>query len=133
MTLLESIENLTWYNFLNKLKSILKELFGKDRPYKVVTANLAISGTTPSMTELENTLGLVEISRDSEGNFLINSDGLFTEGKTWLCISNRDFTYYNDFGQNDANGLFITVKERGDDSDSDTGLQNTSIEIRVYN
>ena len=46
MTLIEKIETLNWVDFLNKLKSILKELLGQDRPYKTLTANLAISGTS---------------------------------------------------------------------------------------
>ena len=63
MTLLEKINNLTWYDLINKLKDILKGLAGQGggdpRPYKVYTALLTQSGTNaPVATVLENNTGL---------------------------------------------------------------------------
>lgn len=129
MTLQQKIDKLTWHNLVNKLKEILKEFFAQK--YEKIVANLAITGETPSLIEFENTTGNVSIVRDGEGLFRITSNSLFTEGKTWLNISNRDYSVYTEFGQNSDSELFITAKYRGDDSNSDL-IEGISIEIRVY-
>jgi len=129
MTLQQKIDKLTWHNLINKLKEILKELLSQK--YEKIVANLSITGETPSLVEFENTIGTVNITRDEEGVFRITSNSLFTEGKTWLNISNRDYTVYTEFGQNSESELFINASFRGDDSISGL-IEDISIEIRVY-
>lgn len=87
MTLLQEIENLTWHNAINKLKSILKRLLTSSDsnalPYKVYSAILVQTGTdAPVATVLENTLGTnVVWSRSGAGNY-IATNSLFSSVNT---------------------------------------------------
>ena len=127
----ELLSILNFFDLINKLKALF--LKQDRRPYKVATILVSKSGDDLVVKELENTLGTITVAEESTGNYTITSDGLFTEDKTWLSISNRDFNYYSEFGQNDVDSLFFTIKLREDDTDTDLINNPISMEIRVYN
>ena len=96
----------------------------------------------PVVTVLENTIGNIWFTYDNPGYYEINSDGLFIIDKTW---GNSNFVY------DLANGIYqpvfvnvsspqgadlpniIQVRTVGGDYNGDSLLNNTPIEIRVYN
>ena len=140
MTLLEKINNLTWYDLINKLKDILKGLNDKpsggyEPPYKVYTALLTQSGTNaPVATVLENTLGGEIIwSRNSVGIYTATLLRAFIDNKTTIqIIANIGKGHTTVSSVNDVDSVFLgmvnTVNSLADDI-----LGNTPIEIRVYN
>lgn len=158
MTLLEEIENLTWYDAINKLKSILKKFIsifivdapingniyvrkdgnwieqtsdsGDSRLYKVYTALLNQSGlNAPTAIILgNNTLGEITFSTvDGIANRII-SNGLFTENKTYIYLGNsNDSGFVPQYARQDNNIINFIV------STSTDAMNNTPIEIRIYN
>ena len=136
----EKINNLTWYDLINKLKDILKGLNDKpsggyEPPYKVYTALLTQSGTNaPVATVLENTLGGEIIwSRNSVGIYTATLLGAFIDNKTTIqIIANIGKGHTTVSSVNDVDSVFLgmvnTVNSLADDI-----LGNTPIEIRVYN
>ena len=141
MTLLEKINNLTWYDLINKLKDILKGLAGQGggdpRPYKVYTALLTQSGTNaPVATVLENTLGGdVVWSREEVGTYTGVLNGAFIQDKTFLYSKNKvyssdDSTEYS-LSDSDINKAYVTTTVAG--ALEDGVMLRTPIEIRVYN
>ena len=138
MTLLEKINNLTWYDLINKLKDILKGLAGQggdSRPYKVYTALLTQSGTdAPVATVLENTLGVdIEWSRLSEGYYRgTPSQAIFDETKTFHFVNSNNQGYqFEVASQLEANDDWRISTFKGA-STSDSSLRKLPIEIRVY-
>lgn len=118
MTLLQKIQNLTWFNEVNKLKDILSSFLTlmnslTDRvevieetpaytpPYKIYRALLTQSGTNaPTAIVLENTLGITPVfSRVGVGEYRISAIGKFTNNKTFLK---------NDY--NSIEGLLLTTE-----------------------
>lgn len=122
----------------NYLISALKDyiLSGLDtRPYKVYTALLEQDLTgAPVATVLENTLGgTVVWSRLDPGEYQATVSGLFTLNKTMIQISSNS-------GQGNTVTFFAAdtnTIDLGTADDSftlaDNLLNNTPIEIRVYN
>lgn len=146
MTLLEKINNLTWYDLINKLKDILKGLNDKpavdSRPYKVYTALLTQTGTdAPVATVLENTLGDIVWSRDAEGKYRATSTNLYTESKTLILHGVTDsfnseqgiipFVIQKD--SSDSSIIRVNTLSITSDIEQDGFLYQTPIEIRVYN
>ena len=101
--------------------------------------NLQYNTGAPVVTVLENTIGNVWFTYDSDGFYFVNSNGLFTENKSWtptivifndtaglrdgeICeirkVSSNQYT----IATFDQNGTAINNQ-----------LNNTPIEIRVYN
>ena len=82
----------------------------------------------PVATVLENTIGNIWFTYDSTGFYLINSNGLFTNNKTWLqniiITGGPDFCIFNLGGDS----IIEVSTSAGNDL-----LYNTPIEIRVYN
>lgn len=125
----------------NYLISALKNyiLNGLDtRPYKVYTALLSQSGTSaPVATVLENTIGNIWFDYSDVGNYYLYSDNQFTLNKTWYtrCIDlgTGGPTYRATlFDNNDLNSMNIQSEINVDTPANDI-LNNTPIEIRVYN
>jgi len=92
-----------------------------------------------------NTLGEITWTRNSLGNFEASSDGLFTEGKTFMTISQpRSSTYesegqfFTPFTQGDADYLFLTsyalLETLGDTAKvmRDDIIVSASVLIEVY-
>ena len=108
--------------------------------YLKYTALLSQSGAdAPVATVLENTLGVtITYSRPAEGRYLLTaSSNIFLQDKTWAVINTPSY---------DGNGPFALQIGRISDSqchiysyllyaglaDLGTGVDRTSIEIRVY-
>ena len=91
----------------------------------------------PVVTVLENTIGNIWFTYNNVGNYLVNSDELFTQGKTVLFIGSSfdgdvvgaNFAF---FRQIDGEQIGIATKDNAI-ADGDGFLYNTPIEIRVYN
>jgi len=89
----------------------------------------------PVVTVLENTLGNVWFTYNESGTYYINSNGLFIQNKTYHNPTNynlpNDITEgYSLTIQNSSAALFLAFQDNILHNDS---LQNTPIEIRVYN
>lgn len=106
-----------------------------NRPYKVYTALLTQSGTNaPVATVLENTLGFTPTWIYSDvGTYQINN-ALFTENKTtvnvFLNVNGNNYSFPSTvFGSN----IVVTSVFLFDYTYMNGILNNTAIEIRVYN
>lgn len=119
--------------------SVYAELSSTSLPYKVYTALLTQSKQdNPIATILENTLGRIDWARGSfAGIYTGTLNGAFVVGKTWVnniplvrakSPLNESFVEYN----KDVNTItIITSNQNG--TPVDDLLNNSSIEIRVYN
>ena len=96
----------------------------------------------PVATVLENTIGNIWFTYVGPGSYDINSNGLFIIHKTWgiadaafdspIAINRPVLLDFSDqFGTNLPNIIDITIQ--GSDYNGDNLLNNTPIEIRVYN
>lgn len=132
--------------FFKKINEIIDNLNGtgpsNSGSYKVYVANLTQSSTdAPTKVILENTLGNVVFTYDSAGYYIGTLTGAFaTASKCMFCISKQ-------FICTDTGGLVINKEIAMDRIDADTFyvwteqngslangiLNNTTIEIRVYN
>ena len=103
------------------------------RPYKVYTALITQTGTSaPVATVLENTLGgSIVWTRVNPGIYSGTLTGAFTTDKTILLNNNPvGGVFTNIFSSVNT----ITIQTRNySNAQTDDGLSNTSIEIRVYN
>mgnify|MGYP003652414124 CR=1 FL=1 len=118
----------TWYT--------MDDISNTVRPYKVYTALLNQSGTSdPVAIVLENTLNNenLEFRRDAVGVYNIRGGNGFTTDKTALFITSNNSDIKETFQilYSDTNNLYIYTKNSGNSADD--LLQNTTIEIRVYN
>ena len=89
----------------------------------------------PVATVLENTIGNVWFTYETVGSYTINSLGLFTDNKTFELINTLLAFNSNIVGIKKINDnvLRITTGEQNYNSPLDDVLNNTPIEIRVYN
>jgi len=88
---------------------------------------LSYNEGAPVATVLENTIGNIWFTYDSPGLYYINSNGLFTLDKTYFQIVVMSSA--PSFLTNNLNLNFIELLP----TDGDDSLNNTPIEIRVYN
>ena len=106
-------------------------------PYKVYTALLTqIDEEAPVATVLENTIGNIVWSYNNIGVYTALSIGNFTVNKTAVFISSQGFG--GGYGlvtsvNNANNGSQITITTQNSIGGVNGNLENTSIEIRVYN
>lgn len=142
MTLQEEINNLTWQNAINKLKSILKKLLPQEAKYKVYSALFTQAGTdAPTATILENTLGNIVWTRSEQGVYLGTLSGVFAEDK--IFSPQEATTNYTD---ESGFSYILFIRRISDDIISVSARENTEliipiddalsqkpIEIRVYN
>jgi hypothetical protein len=87
----------------------------------------------PVVTVLENTIGNVWFTYQSDGNYSVNSDNLFTSQKNW-CIQAIVVDGHTDYtGQmiNSDESTFYVITTEGTAFVNDI-LTDTPIEIRVY-
>lgn len=104
------------------------------RPYKVYSALLSQTGINPpTAIELQNQLGTGLVFEYIEkGRYLMtNDEGLFVNDKTFLLITNdvggkKSYVSYRNTNQ-------IVLETYDNDKLDDYILNNTSVEIRVYN
>jgi hypothetical protein len=103
--------------------------------YKSYVALISQSGTSaPSVTILENTLGDVTFSYVAVGRYELITDGLLTLNKTFALITNSN-RGTNSVYQTSVNALRLACRDLTVTGNAymDDALDNTSIEIRVYN
>ena len=96
----------------------------------------------PVVTVLENTIGNIWFTYEGNGNYWITSNGLFTINKIW-GISDSVFATTTGIAEPvviDVSGYLgseppntIGIRLIGGDYNGDSLLNNTPIEIRVYN
>lgn len=140
MTLLQEIDNLTWHNAINKLKSILKKLLPQEAKYKIYSALLTQSGTdAPIATVLENTLGDIVWSYYAVGQYQAKLIGKLPLDKRIILISptnSADGTTegYTVFSDEDITNDSFIIKFVSNTGEALNDLaQPRGIEIRVYN
>jgi hypothetical protein len=88
----------------------------------------------PVVTVLENTIGNIWFTYLSDGDYRIYSNELFTLGKSWSVIGPSDLInnlLYQQIFFNDISTYTISTFSEGTLTNS--VLNNTPIEIRVYN
>lgn len=131
MTLLEKINNLTWWNEPNKLKDIFKQLL---KSYKVYTASVSQFGTgIPSVIVLENSVGDITLSYTSVGNYSLNSNSLFILGKTTVSLSQTDNSNVNfKYTYVSPSKININTKDKATSVDTNGLLVSALLEIKVY-
>jgi hypothetical protein len=95
---------------------------------------LIYNGGAPVVTVLENTIGNIWFIFENTGRYFANSNALFTDNKTTVFggYNNGDSQVYVNYisGNNTNSGIYI---QTGDPTASNSYLNNTPIEIRVYN
>lgn len=108
--------------------------------YKVYTALLSQNGSavSPTAIELENTLGDISFTYNDIGKYYIVSDSLFTVGKTFVIVgplSNGLVDGFSTIAGMTASEIFLFTETTNyfPVVKSDAMLDNTAIEIRVYN
>jgi hypothetical protein len=98
------------------------------------TATLVYNSGAPVVTVLENTIGNIWFIFENTGRYFANSNALFTDNKTTVFggYNNGDSQVYVNYisGNNTNSGIYI---QTGDPTASNSYLNNTPIEIRVYN
>ena len=92
----------------------------------------------PVATVLENTIGNIWFTYYDVGNYIVNSDGLFTLNKTISFITFNDCCVFGfadkpflALNPSSINSVFISSSIDG--LSTNDVIQNTPIEIRVYN
>jgi len=108
-----------------------------DVPNNYGSATLNYNTGAPVVTVLENTIGNIWFTYNSNGNYSMNSIGLLPSYSTWGvadCATDNNLTiqpvYINVDGQG-PDVLYVVVA--GGDDFGDNVLRSTPIEIRVYN
>lgn len=129
-------------HYFSKINEIIDYLNGTsgNGSYKIYSGLITQDGTPgnpPTIIILENTLGNLTLSYSVpgapvDGNYSFFSNGLFTVGKTFLQIgSPSDVSSSIYMNQANINEISIITLSSGIPS---PGLvNNTSVEIRVYN
>jgi hypothetical protein len=95
----------------------------------------------PLATVLENTIGDINFTYNGIGIYGVNSDGLFTENKSFFLGGSTFYSLDNDstfssgfnFNTLTTSTILINTVHVSADVKSDDVLYKTSIEIRVYN
>lgn len=98
------------------------------------TVGLQYNTGAPFVTVLENTIGNIWFTYSTDGLYNCYSNGLFTDNKTFLAITqnNENDNCIFKIHQNDNYSIDITSNIIGDSFQNNL-LYNTPIEIRVYN
>lgn len=102
----------------------------------IVDCALSYNTGAPVATILENTIGNIWFSYNGVGDYYAYSNTLFTQNKTvvllgTLTVNSYDHTFVTNNGLSDSS-CAITVQDSGWTLRDDE-LNNTPIEIRVYN
>lgn len=129
-------------NLIINLESVISRLQDQinklSRKYKVYTAVLTQDDTDdPVVKVLENTIGNIVWTRDSQGVYYGTLTGAFKEFKTWcsiLSLGNDGSSGVAEMGRLDTNNILLQFYNfDGNLTDIDTGtIYEISLEIRVY-
>lgn len=156
LELMQRLKALQYVGFINDGDVVIADLISSDssneitigtdgklfssRPYKVYTALLTQTGTNaPVVTILENTIGNIVWSRLDVGVYNANSSNEFFDEKTIVligsCGDSDMSTYYGTrvFKVDDSNIKISSFSSGALFNTIDSILDNTTIEIRVYN
>jgi hypothetical protein len=92
---------------------------------------LSYNTGAPVVTVLENTIGNIWWTYDGTGTYPANSNGLFTDNKTWV-------NPYNDYNQQDQYFYILRISGTSQvfaytNGEGDISFISYPIEIRVYN
>ena len=103
-------------------------------PNSYGTSNLKFNEGAPVVTVLENTIGNIWFTYNNTGEYYCRSNDLFITDKTavfggYYYASTEINAYYDSPSMSTSEFLIIT----GDPNAANGYLQNTPIEIRVYN
>ena len=133
--LIEKISTARFFHLPKMVAEAFKRLIPESPKYKVYTALLSQSGTdAPTAVVLENTLGDIVWSRSEEGVYVGTLTGAFKEGKTFQALTAGNANGSTSFFyRQDIDTMLLETYAISGDSASDTFLNRTSIEIRVYN
>ena len=103
------------------------------RPYKVYTALLSQTGTDdPVAIVLENTIGNIVWQRINPGSYTGTLTNAFTSNKTFLNAGPFQFLYNTSCTFNRNNDDIVSLLNQTNNIIADGILDNTPIEIRVY-
>jgi hypothetical protein len=98
---------------------------------------LAYSAGAPVATVLENTIGDLWITYSNPGEYYINSNSLFTQDKVFTVVTNNvdlyDAGIFMTITLNPESDSLIFIRTGNVDDHYNDVLNNTPIEIRVYN
>ena len=107
------------------------------KPYKVYTALLTQQeDNDPVATILENTLGEVSFSYNFIGFYVIESDGLFIQDKTYFSGASSNYgsdSVTLNFNYQNNSSINLVTFDVGTQQSLDDALYLSPIEIRVYN
>ena len=95
-------------------------------------ASLAYVTAAPVVTVLENTIGNIWFTYDTDGFYYSNSNGLFVANKTAVFIGTLSGNILSGYRVNNNLVEIVTYNVSSLANENDK-LQNTPIEIRVYN
>jgi hypothetical protein len=114
------------------------DLISPTLPYKVYTALLTQISGAPVATVLENTIGNIVWTRSNAGQYVGTLSGAFVSGKTALFIQKsvglaKIQLVPKDLWIEYTDANTITIITTDDTNLIDNVLNNTTIEIRVYN
>jgi hypothetical protein len=126
-------------NIAEALNNIINYVCGNERAYKVYTALLSQSGTNdPSVEVLENNIGNIDWIRTASGVYEGTLTGAFVSGKTALFIQKnvslcKILIAPKDLWIEYTSADTISIYTSDENFLIDNVLNNTTIEIRVYN
>jgi len=105
--------------------------------YKVYTALLSqTGGTAPTSIVLENTIGSITFNRISPGFYEVLSNNLFVLGQMYLFLGNGNGGI-SQITENTTSSIHMVTRDITSDTPFipavDDLLENTTIEIRIYN
>ena len=122
----------------NKINVLIDWLNGNscDGSFRVYTALISQSGTdTPTLKVLNNTLGIITPIYSAAGTYSLNCSGLFITDKTFYHIEydiDPNFTKPSIITYQDSSTMYIYTYDNAG-TPTDSILNNTPLEIRVYN
>jgi hypothetical protein len=110
---------------------------GDKIPYKSYVALLnQTGGNAPTATVVYNDLGEITYEYNSDGDYLIKSNGLFIENKIFFTVqqtqNNSPVSVNIILSRYDNDTLFLKINVEGTGPSNDW-LLNAPIEIRLYN
>jgi len=101
--------------------------------YKVYLVNVEQTSTNdPTSVLLDNTIGTITLTRNSQGNYRANSTALFTSGKTTCTLGTGRFTCVIKTDIVNTSTIIFQTADLTDTLQDDL-LQDNLLEIRVYN
>lgn len=104
------------------------------RPYKVYTGLISQTGTNdPTVVIMENTIGNIVWQRIAAGQYTATLTNAFTVDKTYLVVGPFQYLYNTSCTFLRNNASILGLANQTNNIIGDGILDNTPIEIRVYN